>query len=95
MDPLEAEEMFNFADKDRDGKYRRFKCLYIAAIVHFIPFLRISWEEFQIMINPPAPPKPPTPHREMLARTLPNGSLMGNGVTKPKVEEKKVEEENK
>lgn len=47
------------------------------------------------MINPPAPPKPPTPHREMLARTLPNGSLMGNGVTKPKVEEKKVEEENK
>lgn len=74
---------------------RRFKCLYIAAIVHFIPFLRISWDEFQIMINPPAPPKPPTPHREMLARTLPNGSLMGNGVTKPKVEEKKVEEENK
>lgn len=75
VDPLEAEEMFNFADKDRDGK--------------------ISWDEFQIMINPPAPPKPPTPHREMLARTLPNGSLIGNGVTKPKVEEKKVEEENK
>jgi len=75
VDPLEAEEMFNFADKDRDGK--------------------ISWDEFQIMINPPAPPKPPTPHREMLARTMPNGNLVRNGVKKPVVEEKKVEEENK
>ena len=45
------------------------------------------------MINPPAPPKPPTPHREMLARTLPNGHLMGNGVNKPVLEEKKVEED--
>ena len=45
------------------------------------------------MINPPAPPKPPTPHREMLARTLPNGNLMGNGVNKPVIEEKKVEED--
>ena len=67
--------------------------IFILPIVHFIPFCRISWDEFQIMINPPAPPKPPTPHKEMLARTLPNGHLMGNGVNKPVLEEKKVEED--
>ena len=33
--------MFDFADKDGDGK--------------------ISWKEFQIMINPPKPPEPPKP----------------------------------
>ena len=54
-------------------------------------YFRISWDEFQIMINPPPPPKPPTPHKEMLALTLPNGNLMGNGV-KQIVEEKKEED---
>ena len=47
--PLEdIETMFDFADKDKDGK--------------------ISWREFQIMINPPKPPEPPKPSLEDLAR---------------------------
>ena len=37
----DIEEMFNYADKDKDNK--------------------ISYKEFQIMINPPKPPEPPKP----------------------------------
>ena len=44
----DIEEMFNFADKDGDGK--------------------ISYTEFQIMINPPKPPEPPKPTLADLAR---------------------------
>ena len=40
--------MFNYADKDGDGK--------------------ISYTEFQIMINPPKPPEPPRPTLADLAR---------------------------
>jgi len=44
----DIEEMFNYADKDGDGK--------------------ISYTEFQIMINPPKPPEPPRPTMADLAR---------------------------
>ena len=46
----DIDEMFNFADKDKDGK--------------------ISWEEFQTMINPPKAPEPPKPTRADLAARL-------------------------
>ena len=38
----DIEEMFQFADKDRDG--------------------RLSYPEFLLMMNPPAPPEEPKPH---------------------------------
>ena len=38
---VDIEEMFTYADADRDG--------------------RISYSEFQTMINPPKPPEPPKP----------------------------------
>jgi len=62
VDPEVAEEMFDFADKDKDKK--------------------IGWEEFQIMINPPPPPKAPTPHKAELKEM----SLMGT--LTPPVEKK-------
>ena len=91
MDPEEAEEMFDFADKDKDCK--------------------ISWEEFQvglriincqigrkmlqIMINPPPPPKPPTPHKEMLAATfLPEPIKPQETKTKDEKKDEAVTEES-
>jgi len=75
VDPEEAEEMFDFADKDRDCK--------------------ISWEEFQIMINPPPPPKPPTPHKEMLAATfLPEPIKPQETKTKDEKKDEAVTEES-
>ena len=42
VEDWEAEEMFDFADKNKDGE--------------------LSYKDFLIMINPPAPPVQPKPH---------------------------------
>ena len=41
---------------------------------------KIGWEEFQIMINPPPPPKAPTPHKvtEVFKSSLPQGGIPGH-----------------
>ena len=55
MSEQDIEEMFAYADKDKDGK--------------------ISYTEFQVMINPPKPPTdttpclPPTPVKRVTIKT--------------------------
>jgi len=63
VDPEVAEEMFDFADKDKDKK--------------------IGWEEFQIMIAPPPPPKAPTPHKAELQDMNLMGSMTPSIEKKP------------
>ena len=61
----DIEEMFSYADKDRDGK--------------------LSYSEFQVMINPLPPLQPPRPDIGELKKSKPN--------TRAKVQEKRRGEE--
>ena len=76
VDPEVAEEMFDFADKDKVVVFVT-QNMHMSRVLNYrhsfysfsedqikLQDKKIGWEEFQIMIAPPPPPKAPTPHKE-------------------------------
>ena len=58
----DVEEMWNYADKNGDGRlsYKEFKVKYFYIYLIFNLNVDVFWR--QVMINPPLPPSIPKPH---------------------------------